>query len=173
MNLGRPFRLALVGPPGSGKTTALASVAAQLVCRSVTIGGVLQPRILEDGRTTGYLLAVIGSPNAPSLLARRRPTGRGFDFDPDVFAAAAHEIQRAIHEARIVVVDELGTLEADGQGHLPALMTDAPTSATVWLLAVREDVEAAIADRLGGLDQVFRPPFSLDVIESVALTLLG
>jgi nucleoside-triphosphatase THEP1 len=173
VNLGRPFRLALVGPPGSGKTTALARVAGELVSRSVTVGGVLQPRILDHDRTIGYQLSVMGSPDTRSLLARRRPTGRGFDFDPDVFAAAAREIQRAIRGARIVVVDELGSLEADGRGHLPALMTDTPTSAAVWLLAVREDVEAAIADRLGGLDQVLRPPYSLDVIESAVLTLLG
>lgn len=173
MRVGRPFRLALVGRPGSGKTTSLESVAGRLARRGVTVGGVLQPRILEDDHTTGYRLTVIGSPGAPSLLARRRATGRGFDFDPDAFATAAHGIQRAVRSSAIVIVDELGTLEANGEGHLPALTAPGPTSAAVWLLAVREDAEQDIANRIGGFDAVRRPPFDPDQLVRDVLTQLG
>ena len=145
---------AVIGPPGSGKTTLLGKLVAELAGRGVGVGGVLQPAQREDRRTLGYALrALPGGEEQP--LARARATapagGLGFEFDPAAWTWARSRIGEARRGSPIVVVDELGKLEAAGQGHMPALLEEiSGESPGVLLLAVRADCAGAVAERLGG-----------------------
>ena len=79
-----------------------------------------------------------------------RGGGLGYTFEVDGWQWAAQRVRQARRGADVVVVDELGRLEARGEGHLPALTQPLRGErARVWLLCVRADAAAAVQQRLG------------------------
>jgi nucleoside-triphosphatase THEP1 len=155
--------VAIVGAPHSGKTTLLTEVVSRLRQRGLRVGGITQPALYEDGQRQGYRLrdAATGEEHP---LARRRsdraPGELGYDFD----GAAWTWAQRRLREARsardldVLVVDELGRLEARGEGHLPALAERLDDERVgIWLLGVRADCATAIAERLGTFSLTISP----------------
>ena len=63
----------LRGATGSGKTTLAAAVVARLRARGCTVGGILAPGLLEQGRRTGFdLVNLATGESAP--LARETPS---------------------------------------------------------------------------------------------------
>jgi len=168
-------RIAVTGPQGVGKTTALGAAVAELAAAGVPCGGVLQPVVWSDGCREGYDLVPFGpdgtpaadvaaalSPGAPGRLPLARRAPGGFAFDPRGFDAATRAIAAARAACAVLVVDEVGRLEAGGGGHLPALLLprpiDAPGGEPTWLLAVREDALPRLEPRLGRFDAVIVLP---------------
>lgn len=139
--------VAIVGPPGSGKTTMLTDVVARLRAEGVQVGGVLQPAEGPAGARTGYRLRDLGSGEERAFAARG---AQGFTFDEEGWRFAARALERALREDACVAIDELGRLEAEGGGHLRALVLPAlPSARQVLLLGVRADQAEAIQARLG------------------------
>jgi len=94
-------------------------------------------------------------------FARRRkassPGKPGFEFDAAGWRWARERILDARRNADIVLVDEIGRLEAEGGGHLPALLAELDEDqGPAWVLAVRADCAARIQDRLGVFTGTFR-----------------
>lgn len=139
-----PFIAAVVGPPGSGKTTLVERVAEQLRADGHRIGGVTQPAIQEAGTRVGYQLRDAASSEVVAF-ARRADTG--FAFAREGWAWARSRIDTSLASADCVVLDELGRLEAKGEGHLRALVLPAPSPAL--LVGIREDCAEEVAERLG------------------------
>jgi nucleoside-triphosphatase THEP1 len=152
---------AVVGARQSGKTTTLRELAEALSASGLVVGGVVQIAALEAGQPVAYELEDVAT-GARRQLARRRsgaaPRGLGFEFDEDAWGWAADVLRRAREHCDVVVVDELGRLEATGAGHLPALRTPViREKAHLWLLGVRADAASAIESRLGSFDLVLAP----------------
>jgi nucleoside-triphosphatase len=140
----------VTGGRGAGKTTTLARLAALLAARGLRIGGVVQPVEEQQGERVGYLLRDLATGQERPFARRREEGARGFDFDEKSWAWARQRIVEARRAADVVVVDELGLLEAQGEGHLPALAEPVePERARLWLLGVRADRAAEIEARLG------------------------
>lgn len=151
-----PLRVAVIGSPGSGKTTLLAELCERLRTRGLELGGITQPALHVDGRRVGYELLDAATGERHPLAHRRterREGELGYEFDAEAWPWARERIRAARLEREVLVVDELGRLEAGGEGHLPPLVeTLAATRARVHLLGVRADCAEAIAERLGRYD---------------------
>lgn len=140
----------VIGSRGAGKTTTLFQIALLLEERGLEVGGVVQPAVHEfpSAARTGYLLRDVHS-GEDRVFARRRE-GSGFDFDPDGWDWARQRILQARSSMDVVVVDELGRLEAKGEGHLPGLEVPIEAErARIWLLGVRADQASVFEERLG------------------------
>ena len=156
------IRYAIAAPPRHGKTTTLLALARGLARAGTSCTGVAQPALYQGGRVVGYELVDIpsgerrpfakrrGHPSSSTLWSRDRlptPGALPFRFDDTGLAWAAARIQRP---ADVLLVDELGWLEAAGHGHLPALQTALSGGLhRAVVLAVRMDALPAIEAHLG------------------------
>lgn len=166
------LKVALVGTVGSGKTSAAQRLCESLERQGLRLGGVLQPRRMEQQQCRGYLLQDVAS-GAQRPFARRRGardgSGLGYDFDEQGWQWAAERITEARRRADVVLVDELGRLEARGQGHLPALQGALDEErATVWLLCVRADRADQLEQRLGPFGLRWEVDSGEDLVEDLA-----
>ena len=112
------------GRPGSGKTTAVMSVAGRLRRSGCRVVGFVQPARIVDGQKVGFAvhdLATGEETDLARLVSRSEGEhGTRFRFQPEGFAFA----ERALGRARggdLLLVDELGPLELRGQGHMRAV----------------------------------------------------
>ena len=162
---GPPARrvLQVCGYPGSGKTSWLLGRADLLRGRGLRVGGFVQPGLPGEGWREGYdLLDLATGERVP--FGRRAPEGPapgrpGFVFDPAAWAWAADRIRAARLEADALLVDECGRIEAEGGGHLPALLAPVPGERCgLWILAVRREVLPALRARLGVPQATVRLP---------------
>ncbi len=129
--------LIVTGPIGSGKTTLLVELAARLRAAGVDVGGVVSPRILQDGHTVGYHIRNVAT-GQEVLLCSIHPPGipfRRFFFSPEGVAFGNRALEQA-RGAAVVVVDEVGPWELGGGGLAPGVRTVLASPSFV-VLAVR------------------------------------
>jgi nucleoside-triphosphatase THEP1 len=176
-------RYGIVAAPRRGKTSALLDLAHRLTEVGVTCTGVAQPARCEGGQVVGYELQDIPGGERRPFATRRRsffPPPRyargeapvreemAFRFDAAGFAWAATRIHRP---ADVLLVDELGWLEAGGDGHLPAVETalrHALHRAAVF--TIRQDALPACESSVGPLDVFGALPSSVPALFKTLLT---
>lgn len=152
-------RIILVtGDKHCGKTTLVDAFIASVAGQRLRIAGILARGLWKDNLRAGFNLVNL-SDGSTTPLARRRfhpdPQHRlMFDFFDTGMRAGAKALDPYLcRQADIVVVDEVGKLEARGDGwasHIRALLTlDAP----LFILIVRLDCMQQIRE-LFGLHQV-------------------
>lgn len=108
-------RVLLTGEPGCGKTTVVRKVCELLAKRGRKLGGVISGELKVDGVRVGFSLE--------DLLTRERGVLAHIDQGdgprvgkykvnlPDLQRVGVAAIERAVTEADIVVVDEIGPME--------------------------------------------------------------
>lgn len=158
---GRSRLVAVVGSPHTGKTTLLTRLARRLQQAGVPVGGVVQQAVFRNGKRTGYHLHDLQS-GEEFALARATAKGNGcglsFTFAPAGWEWTRRHLEKHARRCRVLVLDEMGLLEARGEGHLPALqyiLTECPPE--VCLLGVRADCAATIGNYVPGFDLVLEP----------------
>jgi nucleoside-triphosphatase THEP1 len=155
-------RIVVCGPRGSGKTTTLLGMRDAWAHRGLRVGGVVQLVRIVDELRVGYDLMDVGDGETRPIARRRMPPleeGLGFDFDDAAWVWARERILEARRHADVLVIDELGRLEARGGGHVAALRAPvAEERCRIWLLGVREGFEAEIASLVGEFAEVHRLP---------------
>jgi nucleoside-triphosphatase THEP1 len=113
----------LVGGIGSGKTATGLQLLSLLRQSGVPVGGFLAPRVMEEDETIGYSLIDLTT-NATHPFASLEPSdipiGRFFVSEKGL-TTADRAVTKALHEASVVFVDEVGKLELGGGGHAPAV----------------------------------------------------
>lgn len=152
--------VAFVGPAGSGKTTAVGQVGRRLGERGMRVGGILQPATRGAAGGASYELEDFNS-GERRVFVTRDPVSGDAIFDTLGWSWAGERIRAGRREADVLVVDEIGRVEAGGAGHLEALLLPVEGErARVWLLAVRDLAAGPVAAAIGGFDHVVRPPFT-------------
>ena len=138
----------LIGGIGAGKTRAAEAMARALRAREQRVGGVISPRILRGGVTFGYRVRDLLTGEEMPLCSREPPgiRFRRFFFSPVGLRFAREAILRAVREAEVLVVDEVGPWELEGGGFAPALEKGLETG-TPLILTVRPHlVEVALKE---------------------------
>lgn len=147
----RPEIILLCGKKRSGKTSKILKKIEELKANGVKTGGIIQPSFGSPADPDGYN-AVDVETGETRLLARKKAfpqTRERFEFSEDTWAWTNKKILNARKTADVLIVDEIGRLEAAGKGHLPALTATVKNeSALFWLLSTREDAADGVRRRL-------------------------
>ena len=114
-------RVAIIGPVCSGKTTTLGHLRDRLAAEGLSVGGVLQPALRRPEGPADYVLEDAETGAQCAFVTRDPATAKPI-FDTAGWTWAASRIRGARETRDVVVVDELGIVEARGEGHLPALV---------------------------------------------------
>jgi nucleoside-triphosphatase len=128
----------LTGAPGSGKTTAIQKIVSRL---SVKPGGFYTQEIREMGVRKGFKIITLDSQE--SILAHVDIKGapRIGKYGVDLLAiedVAVESMHRAMREASLIVVDEIGPME---------ILSDSFRKAVMQILDSEVDVVGSIVKR--------------------------
>jgi len=109
----------LTGRPGIGKTTVLLRIVDELRMRGFKIGGLISREVRKDGSRIGFKITALDS-GREGWLAHVRQTvgpkiGRYRVCMKDLESIGVDAILRAIREAEIIVIDEVGPMELFSQ----------------------------------------------------------
>jgi nucleoside-triphosphatase len=138
----------LTGRPGVGKTTVIKTVVKQLGGRA---GGFYTAEIREGGRRQGFKIVTLdgqeGILSHVDIKAPPRVSRYGVNLR-DLEEVGVAALQRAIEEADLVIVDEIGKMELFSQGFrravAEAIEGDKPVLGTVmaspepWVDALKD-----------------------------------
>ena len=145
------MRLLVVGEPGSGKTSWCREYIDRRRKSGSTVGGILCPAIEKQGQRVGSnALNLLTGQEVPfARLSRYRSFKQGekvgdYTISRDGILFACNAIERAV-ESRcdLVVIDEVGPLELQGKGLMPAVEL-ALASAINVLIVVRSSLREAL-----------------------------
>lgn len=142
--------VAVTGPVGSGKSSLLALLAQWALERKLSVDGFISeaaPRV--DDVAPFYELKWIS--NIDSIVIATRKSGAGFDYNSEAFSRAEQwaEGLSAKPPEDLIIADEFGKLEAEGEGHLswwPLLEKSKPH---LVVLSVRSGLVTNIESKIG------------------------
>ncbi len=110
----------MTGPPGSGKTTLVVRVAEHLRRSGVPVGGFVTREVRSQGSRIGFDLVELRSgltkPFAREGVGGGPRIGRYTVYLENLERALAVEVDEAITEGRVVVIDEVGPMELLSEG---------------------------------------------------------
>lgn len=140
----------VAGEVGAGKTAAALRLFQRLRSAGIRAGGVLAPRLVDQGKTVGYnVLDLSRGEDVP--FARSEPPGLAvgrFYVRPEGLLFSERALRHAAASADVVVLDEVGRWELAGGGHAAAVR-DVLASRAVAVLLVRSELIGAVAETFG------------------------
>lgn len=116
----------ITGQIGSGKTTLINEIAAQLKQNGIRMGGIIAPAVYENGIKKGYNLIDVSTERQKQLsqtdeIAGVARVGKYF-FIPEAIAFGCDSLSVARNlDSQIVLIDEIGAWELQGQGWATSL----------------------------------------------------
>lgn len=144
--------VALTGPVGSSKSTILARFAENVRDSGKLVDGFIAeagPRLEENRGALSYTLRWVAT-RKTDLLATREPS-EPYEINKEVFEKVRSWAENLIQvpPADLIVLDEFGKWEADGEGHMPIWPSVRDARPRMVVIAVREDSLSKIETRLG------------------------
>jgi nucleoside-triphosphatase THEP1 len=130
---------AVTGRRSSGKTTLLKELYMQAVEAEIKAGGFIQERFsVKEDDITGY--KVISLTTSEALVIAERKADEPYHFNDDAFKMAAFWLERDTASCNLLLVDEMGMLEAKGKGHSPVVLKAMEKyPGRSWVMALRKD----------------------------------
>jgi nucleoside-triphosphatase THEP1 len=149
-----PAVFVLTGQRGSGKTSSLQKLTAELRTRGIAVGGILAPAVFDGPQRIGYDLMDLASGIRQRLCSVTIPsTGLSqgpYQFLPDTFRWGTQLL--ASHQEpppAVLCIDELGPLELAGGGWSLALEGILQRPPRVLILTVRPSLAVFVLKRWG------------------------
>jgi nucleoside-triphosphatase THEP1 len=116
----------ITGEIGSGKTTLISGISSRLKESGIKTGGIIAPAVYEQENKTGYSIIDIGAGKKMQLSQITEIEGEPrvgkyfFKSEALDFGRNALSVERNL-ESRIVLIDEIGAWELQGQGWASSL----------------------------------------------------
>ena len=151
MQTDNPCIVIVTSPQHTGKSSLIARYIERCRQHDVSVAGILAEGLWKDDQRSGFDLVDLTSGIRVPLAVRCAPHGRArisFEFFSEgIDAAHAALDAKRCATADLIVVDEVGKLEAMGQGWAPLFppLLELPGKTHVW--AVRESLVDAVAKR--------------------------
>ncbi len=137
---------AVTGLRGAGKTEWLTELGNRAEKAGWRVGGITQQRIFDGDRIVGF--HVVHWKDGEEKVLARGETGVGFLFDETAFLKASEWLAEDSRNCDLLLVDELGLLEAQGHGHAPALVAAlAGEKPPLVAVSLRKDKLAELSGR--------------------------
>lgn len=160
----------ITGPVGIGKSTLVSRLAQRAVQNKLNVAGVLSPRIRENDKTMGYNITDLVSGRTVHMAIVRDKLSE-YDlsendikiFPPDFFIGRScryhfigegidmgnkvlHDILEEKENTDVIIIDELGFLELNGEGlfQAVALLQDIGDFHGLIIILVRDFLAAKV-----------------------------
>jgi nucleoside-triphosphatase THEP1 len=141
----------ITGSVGEGKTTQIQKIVETLKNQNISIGGILSPRIMENGTTTGYDIVDITTNERAAFLRKTddeklarigtyRILSEGIKKGNDALINSQNRNQ-------VVVIDEVGRLELNNEGWAENLEYLLKNSKHNLILSVRDRFMKEVIDK--------------------------
>ena len=148
-----PCKIAITGGRHVGKTTALLKIYKQAAANRLDIAGFVELAVFNGSDRTGYRFMDICTNETSDVAQRLDPNG--YKFYDEAWQWAEQKLLASENHA-ILIIDELGRLEAQNQGLMPALRASMARHPRHLIAAVRDDALDAIASSIDGFDAICR-----------------
>ena len=132
-----------MGGKHSGKTTSAANLAQTARDKGFNVAGLLAPSLYCDGRLIGFDALDLGSKKRAPLARRQTGPGKSerFTFITDGLKLGNAALSaEATKSADLIIVDEFGPLELNGDGWRKNVDSLLASSSAVILLVVRREL---------------------------------
>lgn len=132
-----------VGEKHSGKTTSAADLAQAARDEGFNVAGLLAPSLYHDGRLIGFDALDLGNEKRAPLARRQTNPGESgqFAFITDGLKLGNAALSaEATNFADLIIVDEFGPLELNGDGWRKNIDSLMASSDAVILLVVRREL---------------------------------
>ena len=119
------MKIFVTGPPGTGKTTLLARVADRLKAAGVRVGGFITLEVREEGRRIGFdVLDLMTGARAPlARVGEGEPRVGRYALKKEGLMLAREALLRALNEAEVLILDEIGPMELKDESLAAAIET--------------------------------------------------
>ncbi|MBS7287572.1 MAG: NTPase [Candidatus Freyarchaeota archaeon] len=107
-------KILVTGPPGCGKSTLAVKIIERAQSKGLKVGGVITPEVRKGGTRKGFLIVdlLTGENKIMASVGEGSPrVGRYVVYTSAVAGLGFRALRRAVEEADIIVVDEIGKME--------------------------------------------------------------
>ena len=112
------LRIFVTGPAGVGKTTLVERVAKEVERWGYIVGGMVTREVRRNGKRVGFRIIALDTGEEGTLASLRGtshlpgiPFGRYVVHVDEIERVAVPAIKRALVEADLIVIDEIGPME--------------------------------------------------------------
>lgn len=110
----------ITGSLGEGKTTQIQKIVEILKNQNISTGGILSPRIVENGTTIGYDIVDIRTNEREAFLRKtgdeKLPKIGSYSILPGGIKKGRKALKNSQNTNQVVVLDEVGRLELNNKG---------------------------------------------------------
>lgn len=152
--------IVLTGEIGSGKTQVLEKIIHALQKEGIKVGGFYQKRILEKAETIGYDFIEVGTDRQVEFLRKNGNSSHQvgkYKINTEVFPIGQEILINSTQ--KVVVVDEIGKMENNGEGWAEAFENLLQHSHSLVIASFRKGFFTELLKRFGQEDAVV---FDLD-----------